>query len=287
MEFQKDIGLDKYTSFKIGGPAKFFYIAKNKDDLIEAIKKAKEAGLAFFILGEGTNALALDKGYEGLVIKIGSSEFETQDSNIISEAGVSLGKLVDLANDSSLSGLEWATGVPGTIGGAVYGNAGAFETKISNTIKEVEALDTNNLSIKVLSKEECKFSEKNSVFKKNKNLIILSVVLELEKRDKSLIEKKMEENLRFRKERQPLDYPSAGSIFINLESKERSSALIDKAGLKGAKVGGAEISEKHAGFIINTGDASSTDVLELIDIVKKKIKSKYDIDLEQEVQIIE
>lgn len=271
MDFQENISLKKYTTFKIGGSAKFFYIAKTKEDLIEAIKKAKEANLPIFILGEGSNVLALDEGYNGLVIK-----FQTPK----------LKDLVQSSVEDSLTGLEWAAGIPGTIGGAVYGNARAFGINISDIIKEVEVLNKETLEIKTLSKDECGFFEKQSIFKKNKNLIILSVIFQLEKGDKQEIEKAIKDNLQRRKKNQPLNYPSAGSIFINKEGRESSSVLIDKAGLKGTKVGGAEISQKHAGFILNTGTATSKDVLELIEIIKKEVKSKFGIELETEIQII-
>lgn len=282
MDFQNNVNLSEYISFKIGGPAKYFYIAKTKEDLIEAVKSK----LPIFILGGGSNVLALDRGYNGLVIKIATSKLEIKDDEIFAEAGVSFSDLVGLASNSSLSGLEWAAGIPGTVGGAVYGNASAHGSKTSDVIKEVEALDKNTLEVKTLSIGECQFTEKSSIFKKDKNLIVLSVVIRLEKGDKETIIKKVEDNIRSRKERQPLNYPSAGSMFINLQGEEPSSVLIDKAGLKGTKVGGVEISTKHAGFIINKGNATSKDVLELVEIVKKEIKAKYNIELEQEIQII-
>jgi len=282
MEFQNNVNLSEHISFKIGGPAKYFYVAKTKKDLIEAVK----SGLPLFILGGGSNVLALDEGYDGLVIKMATSKVEVRGNEIFAEAGVIFSDLVKLASNSSLSGLEWAAGIPGTIGGAIYGNAKAYSASIADLVKEVEFLDKGTLEIKILSGRECQFSEKNSVFKKDKNLIILSVVLKLEKGEKEIIVKKSKENICSRKEKQPLDYPSAGSMFINFQGEEPSSVLIDKAGLKGTKVGGAEISTKHAGFIINKGNASSDDVLRLVDIIKKEIKKKHNVELEQEIQII-
>ncbi len=282
MEFQNNVNLSEYISFKIGGPAKYFYIARTKEDLIEAVKSK----LPFFILGGGSNVLALDEGYNGLVIKVATSKLEVNDNEIFTEAGVNSSDLVGLASSSSLSGLEWAAGIPGTVGGAVYGNASAHGSRISDVIKEVEVLDKNTLEVKTLSAGECQFSEKSSIFKKDKNLIVLSVVLRLEKGDKEAIIKKAKDNIHSREERQPLNYPSAGSMFINLQGEEPSSVLIDKAGLKGTKVGGVEISTKHAGFIINKGKATSKDVLELVEIIKKEVKAKYNIELEQEIQII-
>jgi len=286
MEFQKNISLAKYTSFKIGGPAKHFCIVKNKEDLIKAVKKAKELELPFFILGGGSNVLALDKGYNGLIIKIHNSKLFVNNSRINVEAGTKLEDLVKLSARKSLTGLEWAAGIPGTIGGAVYGNAQAFDVKISDIVKSVEVLDVKTLKTKNLLKEQCQFLSKTSIFKKNKNLIILSVLLKIKKGNKERIQKGIKKHLDFRNQRHPLEFPSAGSIFVNKGGTAPSSYLIEEAGLKGTKIGGVKVSEKHAGFIINTGKAKAKDVLDLIKIIKQKVKSKSGIILEEEIQII-
>ena len=286
MSFEENIGLDKYTTFKIGGPARFFHVTRSKEDLIETIKKAQEARLPIFILGGGSNILALDKGYNGLVVKMQDTKYKIENTEVYAEAGLSLIKLIHNVSNQSLRGLEWAAGIPGTIGGAVYGNAKAFGISISEIVKEVEVLNKKTLEIKILSKDECQFSEKYSIFKEDKNLIIFSIVFQLKRGDKEKINKIIKDNLERRKNNQPLNYPSAGSIFINKQGSEPSSSLIDQAGLKGTKVGGAEISQKHAGFIINTGNATSKNVLELIEIIKKEIKSKFNINLETEIQIV-
>lgn len=307
MDIKENISLAKHTTFKIGGPARYFCIAKSKEDLIKAVKKAKEIKLPFFILGCGSNVLALDKGYDGLVIKIHNSKFIIHNSEIYAEAGVKLEDLVKLSARTSLTSLEWAAGIPGTIGGAVYGNAQAFDIKMSDIIKSVEVLDAETLEMKSLNKKDCQFSAKNSIFKKNKDLIILSVVLSLKQGNKEKIQKEIKEHLNFRKQKHPLDFPSAGSIFVNQESRIMnqellkefpelrefnkegiisSSYLIEKAGLKGTKKGGAKVSEKHAGFIVNIGKAKAKDVLDLIKIIKEKVKSKFGITLKEEIQII-
>lgn len=286
VNIKENVSLAEHTTFKIGGKARYFVLADNKEDIIEAIRFSKEKNISFFILGQGANTLALDEGYKGLVIKVQGSKFQVQDSEIIAEAGALLKDLVDLSVKASLSGLEWAAGIPGTIGGAVYGNAKAFEGKTEDNVKEVELLDIETGKIKKINNKECQFTEKNSIFKKNKNLIILSVVLKLKKGYKEEIEKVIEDRISLRKERHPLDFPSAGSVFVNKVGKKPSSYLIEKAGLKGKKVGGAKVSEKHAGFIVNTGGASSKDVLELIKIVKKQVKDKFNVSLKEEIQII-
>ena len=288
MKFQENVLLSEYTTFKVGGPAKYFYVAKNKEDLIKAVQKAKQENLKVFVLGGGSNVLASSSGYDGLVIKIENCELKIENCKIYSGAGVNLLKLVTLAHKSSLSGMEWAIGIPGTVGGAVYGNAQAFGSKMSDFIKELEVLEVRppNSNIIRMSKNECDFSNKNSIFKKNKNLIILSAVLELKEGSQKEIEKTMKDFMEKRIGGQPLDYPSAGSIFIN-KGEESSSSLIDKAGLKGRTVGGAQVSEKHAGFIINKNNATSDDILELIKIIKEEVKTKFNVDLEAEIQMLE
>jgi len=200
-KIQENISLAKHTTLKIGGKACYFFVAKNKEDLIKAIRTAKEFKIPFFILGEGSNILFSDKGFKGLIIKfqvfpilriedprlsVGTS-FKFQDSKLYTEAGVKLDDLVKLAQRESLTGLEWAAGIPGTVGGAIYGNAQAFKAKISDTVKSVEVLDTKTLKVKNLSKKQCHFSQKNSVFKTNKNLVIISAILKLKKGKKKEI----------------------------------------------------------------------------------------------------
>jgi len=286
MDIKENISLAKHTTFKIGGPARYFCIAKSKRDLIEAIKWAKQKKVPFFVLGGGSNVLALDQGYNGLVIKIHNSRFIIHNSNINVEAGTKLKDLVNFSAKNYLTGLEWAAGIPGTVGGAVYGNAQAFDIKMSDIVKSVEVLNVGTLATRTLNKKQCQFSAKNSIFKKNKNLIILSIVLSLKKGNKEKIQKEIKEHLSIRKQRHPLDSPSAGSIFVNKTGTDPSSYLIEKAGLKGTRVGGAKVSEKHAGFIVNTGKAKAKDVLDLIKIIKQKVKSKFGITLKEEIQVI-
>jgi UDP-N-acetylmuramate dehydrogenase len=285
-DFQRDVSLKEYINFKLGGRSRYFFVAKTKEEIIEAVKLAKKENIPFYILGGGANVLVADEGYAGLVIKIHNSQFLIHDSKISADAGILLGDIVELVAKNSLSGLEWAAGIPGEVGGAVYGNAQAFGRNIAQVIEEVEVFDSSDLMIKKFNKEECGYSEKTSVFKKNKNLIILSVVFNLKKGDKEEIKKEMEDHFNLRREKHPLDYPSAGSMFVNNPPNPPSSYLIEKAGLKGLKVGDAQVSEKHAGFIINLGKATCKDVLELVSQIQTKVKEKFDIELEQEVQII-
>ena len=325
IDLKKNISLAKHTTFKIGGPAKYFCSAKRKEDLIEAIKMAKQKNLPFFILGNGSNILFSDKGYKGLIIKSQISNLKSQKNkkDIWAEARVKLKDLVKLSTESSLTGLEWAAGIPGTVGGAVWGNAQAFNSKMSNLVKEVEVLDVKTLeinpsaslringersrTIKNLSKKQCQFSNKNSIFKKKRNFIILSVILKLKKGDERDIQKKIKEYLKYRRKNHPLNFPSAGCAFKNYQGEIKnqklledfselkkfnklgiipSAYLIEKCGLKGRQIGGAQISEKHANFIINLGNAKSKDVLVLIKLIKQKVKNKFGIVLKKEIEVV-
>ena len=301
---KKNILLKNYTTFRIGGPAKYFFQAKTKSDLILAVKIAKKFRLPFFVFGGGSNLLVSDKGFKGLVIKIQNSKFEILNgarrrregggrvsSKIFTEAGTLLGQLVNATTRVGLTGLEWAVGIPGTVGGAVRGNAGAFRKSMKDIIKTVEAFDTKTGKIKILKNKDCKFGYRDSIFKKNKNLIILSAVLQLKKgrhppaTRKKKIKNKIQKNLEQRKETQPLNFPSAGSIFQNPPGFS-AGELIEKCGLKGKRIGNVKIFEKHANFIVNLGGGKGKDVMGLIKIIKNRVKKKFEVVLEEEVQFL-
>jgi UDP-N-acetylmuramate dehydrogenase len=285
MKFQKNVSLKNYTTFKIGGRAKYFFIAKTKEDLIGAITTAKKIKLPFSVLGGGSNVLVSDKGFKGLVIKIENCKLKIKNCKVNVDAGVLLGKLVSAATGSGLTGLEWAAGIPGTVGGAVFGNAGAFQKSMKNVVKKVEVFDAKELRIENYELRDCRFGHRDSFFKRNKNLIILSVVLKLKKGRKSEIKKKIKEYLNYRKETHPLNYPSAGSVFKNPKGFS-AGELIEKCGLKGKKIGQVQISEKHANFIVNLGNARAKDVKKLINLAKKEVKKKFKINLEEEIQFL-
>ena len=304
---QKNIPLANYTTYKIGGPAKYFFNAKNITELEKILSLAKKIKLPVFILGGGSNLLISDKGFKGLVVKINILGFEIKENKIYVGAGVQLPKVAVLASGRGFSGLEWAAGIPGaTVGGSIYGHAQAFGTKISEVIENVKALDLKTLKIKSFSKSLCKFSLKNSIFKKNKNLIIVSAELVFEKKNPEETKNKIKEFLQYRKEKHP-SLPSAGSTFVNPEIKIKNKKLLEKypelkefntagripagyliqkCGLQGKKIGGAQISEKHANFIVNNGGAKAKDILTLIKTAKQKVKQNFGINLEQEVQMV-
>jgi UDP-N-acetylmuramate dehydrogenase len=309
---KENVLLKNFTTFRIGGKAKYFFLAKSKEDLIKAILLAKKFNLPFFILGGGSNLLVSDKGYNGIVIRFQISNFRFQKNKIIAGAGTPLAILVSEATKNSLTGLEWAAGIPGTVGGAIWGNAGAFGKSMADVVKEVEVLDTKDLRFKIYDFKKCKFGYRDSIFKHKKNLIILSAVLRLKKGKGKEIERKIRENLNYRKQTQPLNFPSAGSVFKNVKftnlhkftsnitnKKIREICgrfedireipagwLIEKCGLKGKMIGKAKISEKHANFIVNLGGAKAKDVKKLIDFTKKKVKKIFGITLEEEIQYL-
>lgn len=303
---KKNILLKDYTSFKIGGRARYFTEAKTKEDLIKAIKAAEGLNLPFFVIGKASNLLISSKGYQGVLILNSIKGVRVSDT-IECRSGELLSSLVSTALREELKGMEWAAGIPGTIGGAVRGNAGAFNQSMSESVEKVKAYNAKEDKIEYLSNKECEFSYRESIFKRNTDLIILKAYIKLKKGKRKQIEGKIKEYLDYRIKRQPYQFPSAGSVFKNFEgtitdkklleefeeleqfNKNKvipAGYLIDKCGLKGTKEGGAQISEKQANFIINFSDATSEDVLKLINLIKKKVKDKFNIELKEEIQYL-
>ncbi|PKL72287.1 UDP-N-acetylenolpyruvoylglucosamine reductase [Candidatus Kuenenbacteria bacterium HGW-Kuenenbacteria-1] len=308
-DIQKNISLASYTTFKIGGTAKYFYLAKNTKDLIKIIEATKQEKIPFFVLGGGSNILVKDQGFDGLAIKIQSSKFKIQNCNskfkIICDSGTLLGKLVQETSKKGIGGLEWFIGIPGTIGGAVYGNAGWPKDKknIGDFVKNVTIL--KNGAQFTISNLKCQFGYRDSIFKHNNN-VILSVELQLPKGDSLEIKKRMREILLTRITNTSQGN-SAGCIFKNIKlgtlNKKlfekypklknvvknnfiSAGYLIDQCGLKGKKIGKAIVSEKHANFIINTGQAKAEDVVMLISLIKQKVRDKFNVQLQEEIQYI-
>jgi len=306
--FEENILMKDFTTYKIGGRAEYFFVAKTKNDLEKAVQTAQKMKLNVLVLGGGSNMLVADKGIKGLVIKVDISGVEFRQGEVFAGAGEILSKFVYSCSNAGFSGLEWAAGIPGaTVGGAIFGNAQAFGTKISDSVKSVEVLDLKTMEILNLNKEQCHFSLKNSEFKKNKNLIILSAIFELNPGKAEEIKEKIDRYLAYRNNNHPINFPSAGSTFVNPEIKITNKKLLEKfpelagfnekgvipagfliqkCGLQGKKIGDAQISEKHANFIINTGDAKAKDVLALMKLAKQKVKKTFNINLETEVQLI-
>lgn len=273
--------LSEFTTFKIGGPADWFYQAKSEEDLIKAIDFCYDQKIPFFILGGGSNLLITDKGFRGMVIKLENKEGKVLEEKIIVDSGLKLGELVNLATDNDLSGLEFLVGIPGTVGGAVVGNAGAWQQNIGDKIERVKVLDERK-QIQWFNRIDCQFAYRQSRFKKKKE-IILAVEFSLKKENHLIIKEKIKEYLA-KRQSQPKSF-SAGCIFINPKPKVAGS-LIEECDLKGTRINNAEISPIHANFIINHGGAKAKDVLELISLAKKKVKEKFGIDLEEEIIIL-
>ena len=286
---KKNVSLKNYNTFSIGGKAKYFFITKSKDELVSAILVAKKLKLPLFILGNGSNLLVSDRGFKGIVIKIQNSKFKIQNKNlkfkITCDAGVTLTKLISECLKIGATGLEWTAGIPGTLGGAIYGNAGAFGKSIGDNVIEVEVLDIRDLRFKIYDLKKCKFGYRDSIFKKKKDLIILSAEIKLEKGDKKEIRDKIKEYLDYRKKNQPLNFPSIGSIFKNPKNFSVGE-LIEKCGLKRRRIGDVKISEKHANFIVNLGKGKAKEVRKLITLIKKKVKERFGITWEEEIEIL-
>lgn len=285
VKIEKDISLSTLTTYKTGGIAKLVVYPNNINNLKQMLKLIHKYNINYFILGKGSNTLFSDKEFNGVIIKLDKlNNFEIKETEIYVESGMILSKLVQASVKNELTGLEFAIGIPGTIGGAIYMNAGAYGNNMSNIVKSVIVLD-EKLQIEEIPLEKLKFDYRYSIFQANKNLICVAANIKLEHGNHDEIASKIKENLLKRKNSQPLEYPSAGSVFRNPEGNY-AGKIIEELGLKGKNIGGAEISTKHANFIINKNNASSSDILKLIKLVQKEVKDKYKIDLKLEQQLV-
>ena len=309
---QKNIHLSDHSNYKIGGPASYFMEIKSSDDLKNGLSEfyktvSKSFDIPIFILGSGTNVLIHDEGFAGLVIKNSIREIRPLGkSRVYCGSGNLLEELVEFCTKNSLSGLEWAGGLPGTVGGAVRGNAGAFRGETKDNVVSVKSIDLKTFEIRERDNKDCKFGYRTSIFKseEGRGELILGETFKFSKGERAKIARKVLEKREYRSQRHPLEYPNIGSTFKNIpydlvpsEFKEEFreyikddpfpivpvAKLLALAGLKGIKSGNAQISEKHPNFIVNLGNASSEDVVKLINIAKKTIKEKYHIELEEEI----
>lgn len=294
--------LSKYTTYKVGGITKYLLLPNSLDNLLKSINYLNNNNIKYFIIGNGSNLLISDGIYDGVVIKLSElNNFKINDNILNAEAGAYIPLLSSKLAKEGYSGFEWACNLPSTIGGAIYGNAEAYKVSISDNLIDITIL--KNSKLEVIKKENIKFGYRTSTFKEEKNLVILSARFKLEKKDSNEILNIIKERSKKRLESQPTNYPSAGSVFRNVdasfyEDKVKkynllvvngvipAGYLIEKAGLKGYSIGGAMISEKHANFIINYNNASFYDILSLMNLIKEKVKEKFDIDLISEQEII-
>ncbi|MBR5614271.1 MAG: UDP-N-acetylmuramate dehydrogenase [Clostridia bacterium] len=277
--------MSRHTTFKIGGPADIFLTPETEEQTAEALKAAKARNIPVFVLGNGSNMLVGDKGIRGVVLSLFKrlNKIEVAGEEIYAGAGVLLSAVSSEAAKASLEGLEFASGIPGTIGGAVYMNAGAYGFEIKEIIKSVRYMDRNG-NIFEADRDACEFGYRKSRFT-DTDLIILGCTLKLKHGNEAQIRERIADYTQRRVSKQPIDRPSAGSTFKRPEGNF-AGTLIEKAGLKGTRVGGAEVSEKHAGFLINTGAATADDVLELIKLVQDTVYKKDGIMLEPEVKLV-
>lgn len=277
--------MSRHTSFQIGGPAEIFVQPATGDEVRQAICLAKEEQIPFFVVGNGSNLLVSDDGFRGMIVQIGRNlqEISVEDNVIYAQAGALLSRVARTALEHGLTGMEFAAGIPGSLGGAVAMNAGAYGGEMKDILTDAEVL-TPDGEIKILSLEELDLSYRHScIF--DEDYIVLSVHLQLEQGDTTVIRNRMDELARARREKQPLEYPSAGSTFKRPEGYF-AGALIQDAGLKGYTVGGAQVSEKHSGFVVNRGGATAEEVLFLIKQVQKKVKSRFGVTMEPEVRMV-
>lgn len=283
----KDEPMALHTSFKIGGKADFLVKPSTEDEIISILKFSKENDIPVFILGNGSNILVRDGGIRGITIKPNLQDisiFENDDDvDIIVGAGYPVAKLSRIVSQKEIAGLEFLSGIPGTIGGAVKMNAGAYGSEMKDCVVETKYMDYDG-NIYIINAEEHEFGYRRSIFSK-KEVIILETKLKLNYGEKEIIDNKINEITEQRKQKQPITMPSAGSVFKRGDGFV-TARLIDECGLKGFSIGGAEVSTMHAGFIVNKGNATANDVIDLIEYVKNKVKEKYNVDLELEVLIV-
>lgn len=279
----KNEPMSKHTSFKIGGNADIYIKATTIEDIQCILKFVNENNILLTIIGNGSNILVKDQGIRGITVQIDIQEINIQETTVVAGAGVKLGVLGSILQKNELTGFEFASGIPGTIGGAVRMNAGAYGGEFSNIIEKVTCISRDGI-IRERTKEELEFSYRHSVFM-NTDEIILSATLKLEKGNSIEIKSKMDELMLARKTKQPLELPSAGSTFKR-GSDFYASKIIEEAGLKGYKIGGAQVSEKHAGFVVNISQATAKDVLDLTDYIKKIVYEKFEKKLELEIEIV-
>ncbi len=306
MNIQEHVSLKEYTTFRIGGPARYFCIAQSSHDVIEALRWAQEKKISTFILGGGSNLLFSDDGFNGLVIKLQINFFEVNATMVTVGASVVLAELIEKTLAAGLTGLEFAAGIPGEVGGAIRGNAGTYGVSMGDCIDEVLVVNRSTLQEERIKAAECGFAYRHSSFKENGDIII-SAKMRLSQGDVSASKKIIDERIQVRHENHPLE-PSAGCVFKNIEfskidendlakrgvdleqfrkyQKIPTGFLVEQLGLKGKMIGGAAISARHGNYIINNGTATFEDVIILISLIKQQVRDAFGIQLEEEIHVI-
>lgn len=309
-KIERNIPLGPLTTFKIGGRANYYVEVKSTNDMLEVCRWVNENNVPVIIIGGGSNVLFSDDGFRGLVIRNNIKGYKVTGDKIVAGSGMLLSSLLAQALRESFSGLEWAIGIPGTVGGAVAGNAGAYGEDMSGTVESVSVLDCDDVKVINLDARDCDFSYRDSVFKRGDNLFILDATLRFKKEKTSVMQEAIKKNLKQRNTATEMSHKSAGCFFKNIEWKNSGvnkkemlanfpelkkfsdkpkiavGFLIEEAGLKGERIGDASVSEKHAGFILNLGKATSDEIMMLVGLIKNKIYDKYGLVLEEEVKLI-
>lgn len=274
--------MSRHTTFRVGGDAEYMLLVPDRNVMVQLIKRFHQLEVPYYVIGNGSNILVGDKGIEGFVLNTSAKmkEIQVDGEYITVESGAMLSKVAAVARDHGLTGLEFASGIPGTIGGAIVMNAGAYDGEMKQVVERVTVVSAEG-EVMELDNSTMEFGYRTSIIK-NRPFIVLETVLKLSKGDRNEIQAKMDDFTAKRREKQPLEYPSAGSTFKRPEG-HFAGKLIMEAGLRGFRVGGAQVSEKHCGFIINIGNASATDISELIDEVTERVKDKFNVSLEPEI----
>jgi len=274
--------MSRHTTFRVGGEAECMAVVESKEELSQLVSYLGRIEQDYFVLGNGSNLLVGDKGYRGIIVKLGPrlSAVGVEKNHIAAGAGVLLSKVAYAARDAGLSGLEFAAGIPGSIGGAIVMNAGAYGGEMKQVVQMVRVMDKEG-EILTLDNDTMEFGYRTSIIR-DRPFIVLGVVLKLTPGNKEEISAKMEELMKQRKSKQPLEYPSAGSTFKRPEGYYAGKLIMD-AGLRGYRIGGAQVSEKHCGFVINAGGASAADIREVIEEVQERVKDRFHVRLEPEV----
>ena len=274
--------MKNHTTFRVGGEAEYFVKVPDVQAFCALIKRFSKEGIPFFVLGNGSNILVGDKGIPGFVLDTSAflTDITVEGERITAQAGALLSKVANTAKAQALAGMEFASGIPGTIGGAIVMNAGAYDGEMAFVVESVTVVDANG-QIKTLSNEEMQFGYRTSILKKEA-YYVLSTVLKLQTGDRAQIEEKMADFAARRREKQPLEYPSAGSTFKRPEGHFAGKLIMD-VGLRGFRIGGAQVSEKHCGFVINVGGSSAADIVDLMDEVRERVEKQFGVTLEPEV----
>lgn len=274
--------MNEHTTFRVGGEARCMVLVQSEEELARLICYFQQIEQEFFILGNGSNLLVGDKGYQGIIVKFGErmEQVRVDGIRVSAKAGALLSKVAAAAKEHCLTGMEFAAGIPGSIGGGIVMNAGAYGGEMKQIVKEVRVMDRNG-EIMTLDNETMEFGYRTSIIK-NRPFIVLEVVLELSEGKREDIAAKTEELAQLRRSRQPLEYPSAGSTFKRPEG-HYAGKLIMEAGMRGYRIGGAQVSNKHCGFVVNMGNATAADIREVIEEVQEKVKERFGVSLEPEI----